>query len=58
MGAGFAGVCDGSLTAGEILDAIAQLLREDPSRLRDRAPDSLRLLVEQGFVEPATLPQR
>ncbi|WP_035853790.1 DUF7059 domain-containing protein [Kitasatospora azatica] len=52
VGAGFAGVCDGTLAAGEILDAIAQLLGEDRVRLRDRAPESLRLLVEQGFVEP------
>lgn len=52
VGAGFAGVCDGTLTAGRILDAIAQLLGEDPVRLRDRTPESIRLLVEQGFLEP------
>jgi methylase of polypeptide subunit release factors len=50
--AGFAGVCDGSLTAGRIVDAIAQLLGEDPVMLRDRTPASIRLLVEQGFLEP------
>jgi methylase of polypeptide subunit release factors len=53
VGAGFAGVCDGSLTAGRIVDAIAQLLGEDPVVLRDRTPASIRLLVEQGFLEPA-----
>lgn len=53
VGAGFAGACDGSLPAGAILDAIAQLLDEDPVLLRDRTPDSVRLLVEQGFLEPA-----
>ncbi|MER6629917.1 class I SAM-dependent methyltransferase [Streptomyces sp. NPDC000987] len=53
VGAGFAGVCDGSLSAGRILDAIAQLLGEDPVLLRDRTPAQIRLLVEQGFIEPA-----
>ncbi|WP_308120231.1 DUF7059 domain-containing protein [Streptomyces bambusae] len=53
VGAGFAGVCDGSLTAGRILDAIAQLVQEDPVLLRDRTPEAIRMLVEQGFLEPA-----
>ncbi|MGC9543586.1 DUF7059 domain-containing protein [Streptomyces sp. UG1] len=53
VGAGFAGVCDGSLSAGRILDAIAQLMGEDPVLLRDRTPAQIRLLVEQGFIEPA-----
>ncbi|MFP3988810.1 methyltransferase [Streptomyces sp. E11-3] len=52
VGAGFAGVCDGSLSAGRILDAIAQLVGEDPVGLRDRSPAQIRLLVEQGFLEP------
>ncbi|MBB5939545.1 methylase of polypeptide subunit release factors [Streptomyces zagrosensis] len=52
VGAGFAGACDGSLSAGRIVDAIAQLLGEDPVQLRDRTPESIRLLVEQGFLEP------
>ncbi|MFJ5260982.1 methyltransferase [Streptomyces sp. NPDC088387] len=53
VGAGFAGVCDGTLTAGRILDAIAQLVGEDPVLLRDRTPAQIRLLVEQGFLERA-----
>jgi methylase of polypeptide subunit release factors len=53
VGAGFAGVCDGTLPAGRIVDAIAQLLGEDPVVLRDRTPESIRLLVEQGFLVPA-----
>ncbi|WSP82902.1 methyltransferase [Streptomyces sp. NBC_01235] len=53
VGAGFAGVCDGSLGAGRILDAIAQLVGEDPVLLRDRTPAQIRVLVEQGFLEPA-----
>ncbi|MCK7624175.1 class I SAM-dependent methyltransferase [Streptomyces sp. RS10V-4] len=52
VGAGFAGVCDGSLPAGRILDAIAQLVGEDPVLLRDRTPASIRMLIEQGFLEP------
>ncbi|MEU4655824.1 class I SAM-dependent methyltransferase [Streptomyces sp. NPDC023723] len=53
VAAGFAGVCDGTMSAGRILDAIAQLLAEDPVLLRDRTPAQIRLLVEQGFIEPA-----
>ncbi|WP_128433664.1 DUF7059 domain-containing protein [Streptomyces cyaneus] len=53
VGAGFAGVCDGSLSAGRIVDAIAQLMGEDPVLLRDRTPGQIRLLVELGFLEPA-----
>jgi methylase of polypeptide subunit release factors len=52
VGAGFAGVCDGTLPAGRIVDAIAQLLGEDPVVLRDRTPESIRLLVGQGFLSP------
>ncbi|MEU6405451.1 methyltransferase [Streptomyces sp. NPDC046985] len=52
VGAGFAGVCDGSLSAGRILDAIAQLVGEDPALLRERTPAQIRMLVEQGFLEP------
>jgi methylase of polypeptide subunit release factors len=52
VGAGFAGVSDGSLSAGQILDAIAQLMEEDPVLLRDRTPEAIRLLVEQGFLVP------
>lgn len=52
VGAGFAGVCDGSLPAGRILDAIAQLMAEDPVLLRDRTPQAIRLLLEEGFLEP------
>ncbi|MEV4973542.1 DUF7059 domain-containing protein [Streptomyces scopuliridis] len=53
VGAGFTGVCDGTLSAGRILDAIGQLMGEDPVLLRDRTPQAIRLLVEEGFLEPA-----
>ncbi|MEC4015011.1 DUF7059 domain-containing protein [Streptomyces sp. H27-D2] len=52
VGAGFVGVCDGSLPSGRILDAIAQLVDEEPLLLRDRTPAQIRLLVEQGFLLP------
>ncbi|QMU79939.1 methyltransferase [Streptacidiphilus sp. PB12-B1b] len=55
VGAGFAGACDGSLPAGAILDAIAQLVQEDPVGLRDRTPQQIRMLVEQGFLVPVAL---
>ncbi|MFJ9040937.1 methyltransferase [Streptomyces sp. NPDC102406] len=53
VGAGFAGVCDGTLSAGRILDAIAQLVGEEQVLLRDRTPAQIRTLVEQGFLEPS-----
>ncbi len=53
VSAGFAGSCDGTLVAGAILDAIAQLLGEESGALRDRAGEWLRPLVEQGFLLPA-----
>ncbi|MEU1278827.1 methyltransferase [Streptomyces sp. NPDC005805] len=53
VGAGFAGACDGTLPAGRILDAIAQLIDEDPVLLRDRTPQAVRLLVGEGFLIPA-----
>ncbi|MEV7426067.1 methyltransferase [Streptomyces sp. NPDC091212] len=57
VGAGFAGVCDGTLSAGRILDAIAQLTGEDAVLLRDRTPQAIRLLVEEGFLEPVPEPR-
>ncbi|WP_436980473.1 DUF7059 domain-containing protein [Streptomyces sp. enrichment culture] len=54
VGAGFAGVCDGTLSASRILEAIGQLLGEDIAELRRRTPESIRLLVEQGFLVPVT----
>lgn len=56
VAAGFTGVCDGSLSAGRILDAIAQLMGEDPVLLRDRTPQAIRSLVEEGFLLPVAAP--
>ena len=52
VAAGLAGVCDGSLPAGRVLDAIAQLLGEDPVALRARMPEVIRQLVRDGFLAP------
>lgn len=53
VAAGLAGVCDGSLPAGRVLDAIAQLLGEDAVALRARMPKVIRQLVRDGFLTPA-----
>jgi methylase of polypeptide subunit release factors len=53
VGAGFAGSCDGTLPAGAIADAIAELLGEEPAALRANVAPLARSLVEQGFLRPA-----
>lgn len=46
-------VCDGDLTAGQALTAIAALLEEDADAVRREAAPMLRLLIAEGFlVEP------
>ena len=50
--AGLVGACDGDLTVGQILDALAALLGEDAAGLRrDRLP-AVRELVADGFLQP------
>jgi hypothetical protein len=50
--AGLVGACDGDLTVGQILAALADLLDEDPSALiRDRI-GAVRELVADGFLLP------
>lgn len=51
--AAFAGSCDGTIPAGTLVDAIAELLGTDAVGLRDRMPQSLRGLIEEGFLLPA-----
>ncbi|WP_432746026.1 methyltransferase [Streptomyces sp. JH002] len=53
VGAALAGSCDGTLPAGVIVDAIAQLLEADPGRVRAGVPGVLRTLVGDGFLLPA-----
>jgi methylase of polypeptide subunit release factors len=50
--AGLVGACDGDLTVGQILEALAALLDEDTTVLRrDRLP-AVRELVADGFLLP------
>ncbi|NUU20118.1 MAG: class I SAM-dependent methyltransferase, partial [Streptomycetaceae bacterium] len=57
VGAALAGASDGRLTAGAIVDAIAELLGEDRAQLRDAVTGPLRSLIADGFLlfpdEPA-----
>ncbi|NUU25126.1 MAG: transferase, partial [Streptomycetaceae bacterium] len=50
VGAALAGASDGRLTAGAIVDAIAELLGEDRAELRDAVTGPLRSLVADGFL--------
>jgi methylase of polypeptide subunit release factors len=50
--AGLVGACDGDLTVGQILDALAQLLQRDAAGLRRDYAHAVRELVEEGLVEP------
>ncbi|GAB3485685.1 DUF7059 domain-containing protein [Nocardiopsis coralliicola] len=51
--AALAGVCDGTMPVGPLLDAIAQLTEQDPARVRAEAPDVLRSLIAEGFFRVA-----
>lgn len=54
--AGFVGTCDGELTAGQIVDALAQLLELTPKRaatLQTEVLASARELLVSGFLRPA-----
>jgi len=56
--AGLVGACDGDLTVGQILDALATLLGEDAAGLRrDRLP-AIRELVADGFLLPGSASRR
>lgn len=48
--AALASASDGELTAGQILDAVAQLLDRDAEGLRAQYAPSLRSLVDEGFL--------
>ncbi|MDA2809675.1 methyltransferase [Nocardiopsis sp. RSe5-2] len=51
--AALAGVCDGTMPVGPLLDAIAQLIEQDPAKVREDAPDVLRSLIAEGFFRVA-----
>ncbi len=48
--AGFVGACDGDLTTGQILDALARLLDIDPAEVRRDYIPQVRRLVVDGFL--------
>jgi Methyltransferase small domain len=49
--AALVGACDGELTVGQILEAVAQLLDRDPAETRERYLPVARGLVAEGFLE-------
>jgi len=51
--AGLVGACDGDLTVGQILDALASLLGEDAQTLRRERVRAVRELVTEGFLVPS-----
>ncbi len=51
--AALVGACDGELTVGQILDALAHLLDEDPVETREGYAEKVRELVAEGFLELA-----
>jgi SAM-dependent methyltransferase len=52
VAAALVGACDGDLTVGQILDAVAQLLERDAAELRDTYLPLARELVLEGYLEP------
>jgi hypothetical protein len=51
--AALVGACDGELTVGQILDALAQILGADVAETRTTYAPAVRELVAEGFLEPA-----
>ncbi len=49
--AGLVGACDGDLTVGQILDALATLLDREGDELRDTYTQEIRGLVADGFLD-------
>lgn len=49
--AALVGACDGDLTLGVILDALAELLEESPKAMRQRLLPAVRDLVVEGFLQ-------
>jgi hypothetical protein len=52
--AALVGACDGDLSVGKILDALAQLLELDPAQTRGTYLPIVRELVSEGFLEAPT----
>ena len=54
--AALVGACDGELSVGQILDALAQLLDLDPAETRETYLPVVRSLVAEGFLRPPEPP--
>lgn len=50
--AALVGACDGDLTVGQILAAVAQLVGTDPQTRVPQTLPQVRTLLEEGFLEP------
>ncbi|MGW5364877.1 DUF7059 domain-containing protein [Actinopolymorpha pittospori] len=50
---GLVGACDGELTVGQISDALATLLEEDPGEMRARLLPRVRELFAEGYLREA-----
>jgi hypothetical protein len=50
VGAALVSVCDGTLSAGAALDAIAELLEQDPADVRTEGVVLVRDLVGDGLL--------
>ena len=50
--AALVGACDGELSVGQILDALAELLDLDAEQARATYLPAVRELVAEGFLEP------
>ncbi len=50
--AALVGACDGDLTVGQVLDALAVLLGGEPADLRATHLPVVRDLVEEGWLDP------
>lgn len=48
--AGLVGACDGELSVGQIIDALAQILGEEPAALRRATLPTVRELVADGYL--------
>ena len=48
--AALVGACDGELTVGQILDAVAHLLERDPGELRAAYLPVVRALLTEGYL--------
>jgi hypothetical protein len=49
--AGFVGACDGDLSVGQILDALASLLDREPAEIHDAYLPEIRRLVIEAFLD-------